>query len=170
MDKEIVNRVASSGLVSIDLEAWYTPGERVLLDIRDLLFQGMILREKDLREYIRTTDWAQYKGKMVAITCSADAVIPTWAYMLLTVALQPYSHRIFFGSLAQLETQLFQEKLSEVDWEQYRGAKVVIKGCSDQEVPVSAYVEVSRRLQPLVVSMMYGEPCSTVPLYKRPKV
>ena len=169
MEKEIVNRVATSSLVSIDLEEFYTPGERVLLDIRDLLFQGMILKEKDFRDFIKTHNWSEYTGKLVAITCSVDAVIPTWAYMLLAVALQPFAGKVFFGSLVELETHLFRDALAGVDWERYRGAKVVIKGCSKREVPTSAYVEVSRYLQPLVVSMMYGEPCSTVPIYKRSK-
>ena len=169
MEKEIVNRVTASPLVSFDLEEYYTAGERVLLDIKDLLFQGMILKEKDFRDFIKTQDWAQYAGKLVAITCTGDAVIPTWAYMLLTVALQPFAGKVFFGNLAELETHLFRDALAGVNWEQYRGAKVVIKGCSKREVPTSAYVELSRRLQPLVVSMMYGEPCSTVPIYKKPK-
>ena len=170
MEEEIVNRVASSALVSIDLEEYYVVGERVLLDIREVLFQEMILREKDLREFIRQHDWRQYQEKLVAVTCTADAVIPTWAFMLLTIALRPHAKKIFYGDLAGLERELYAEKLAGVDWEQYRGKKVVIKGCSKHEVPVSAYVEASSRLQPLVVSMMYGEPCSTVPLYKQPKV
>ena len=169
MEKEIVNRVASSTLVSIDLEGFYTQGERVLIDIKDLLFEGIILKEKDFRDFIKNHDWSQYTGKLVAITCTVDAVIPTWAYMLLTIALQPFAVKIFFGSLADLESYLFQDVLAGVNWEQYRGAKVVIKGCSKLEVPTSAYVAVSRYLQPLVASMMYGEPCSTVPLYKKVK-
>lgn len=169
MEKEIVNRVASSALVSIDLEEFYTPGDRVMLDIKDLLFQGMILKEKDFRDFIKAHDWKQYTGKLVAMTCTVDAVIPTWAYMLLTIALQPFAGKVFFGNLDELETHLFRDALASVDWERYRGTKVVIKGCSKREVPTSAYVEVSRYLQPLVVSMMYGEPCSTIPLYKKAK-
>jgi hypothetical protein len=169
MEEQIINRVASSPLVTFDLEEIYIPGERVLLDIKDLLFQEMILREKDLRDFIRTQDWSVYKDKLVAITCSVDAVIPTWAYMLLSVALQPFAKRLVFGDLTALETQLFQESLSVVEWEKYRGAKVVIKGCSKVNVPVSAYVEVTTRLRPFSASIMYGEPCSTVPLYKKAK-
>jgi len=169
MEKEIVNRVSSSSLVSIDLEGFYTPGERVLFDMKDCLFEGMILREKDFRDFIKAHNWSQYQGKLVAITSSVEAIIPTWAYMLLSVALQPYAGKVFFGSLSELESHLFQNALLRVDWEQYRDAKVVIKGCSKVEVPASAYVEVTNYLRPLVSSIMYGEPCSTVPLYKRPK-
>lgn len=169
MEKEIVNRVTASTLLSVDLEEFYTPGERVLFDIRNLLFEGIILREKDFREFIKHHEWSQYTGKLVAITCSVDAIIPTWAYMLLSIALQPFAGKIFFGTLQELESRLFHDALSAVDWEKYRGAKVVIKGCSKIEVPTSAYVAVSSYLQPLVASMMYGEPCSTVPLYKKPK-
>jgi hypothetical protein len=169
MEDQIINRVASSPLITFDLEEFYTSGERVTLDIKDLLFQGIILREKDFREFIRAQDWSLYKDKLVAVTCSVDAIIPTWAYMLLSVALQPFAGKIVFGDLAALESQLFHESLSEVDWERYRGAKVVVKGCSKVEVPVSAYVEVTSRLRPVSASIMYGEPCSTVPLYKKPK-
>ncbi len=169
MEKEIVNRVTASTLVSIDLEEFHTPGERVLLDIKDLLFEGIILKEKDFRDFIKTHDWSRYTGKLVAITCTVDAVIPTWAYMLLTIALRPFAAKVFFGSSSELESYLFQETLAGINWEQYRGAKVVIKGCSKLEVPTSAYVMVSSYLQPIVASMMYGEPCSTVPLYKKTK-
>jgi hypothetical protein len=169
MEKEIVNRVASSSLISIDLEELYTPGERVLLDIKNSLFQGLILKERDFRDFIQSQDWSGYQGKLVAVTCTVDAVIPTWAYMLLTISLEPFAEKIFFGSLDALESHLFHEALARVNWEQYRNAKVVIKGCSKVAVPTSAYVEATGYLRPLVSSMMFGEPCSTVPLYKRPK-
>ena len=170
MSDQIINRVAVSPLITFDLEELYRPGERVVFDIRDLLFQEMMLREKDFREFIRTHDWSQYRGKLVAITCSSDAIVPTWAYMLLSVALQPHAAEVFFGTLMELESYLFDKALSRVRWEEYQGAKVVIKGCSKVEVPVSAYVEATNRLRPFVSSIMFGEPCSTVPLYKRPKV
>src|SRR6186713_408020 len=115
-EKEIVNRVSTSALVTFDLEEYYRPGDRVLIDIKDQLFQELILREKDFREYIRTHNWSQYKNKFVAIHCSVDAVIPTWAYMLLTIALEPYATRIIFGTLEDLEAQLFYDALSRVDW------------------------------------------------------
>ena len=164
---EIVNRVASSSLITFDLEELYQPGDRVLVDIKDQLIDGLILREKDFRDFVKTTDWSTYKDKMVAITCSTDAIIPTWAFMLLTIALEPFASRVFFGSVEQLEESLFLEKLSRVEWTKYQGAKVVVKGCSKINVPVSAYVEAVRRLRPLASSIMFGEPCSTVPLYKK---
>ena len=167
MEEQIVNRVASSQLVTFDLERFHQPGERVLYDIKDLLYQGLILKEKDFRDHVRRHDWSQYKGKLVAITCSADAIVPTWAYMLLTVALQPHAKRIFFGSLDEMEVMLFQESLSMVDWNQYRDAKIVIKGCSDVHVPAAAYVEATARLSAVATSVMYGEPCSTVPVFKK---
>lgn len=163
----IVNRVANSQLVTFDLEELYAPGERVLIDIGDLLFQGLVLREKDFREYVRSHDWGQYAGKFVAITCSADAIVPTWAYMLLSVSLQPFAKAVVFGTLPELETQLFRQALEQVDWSQYQDAKVVVKGCSKVNVPVSAYVELANRLRPVASSIMFGEACSNVPLFKR---
>lgn len=165
--KEIINKVANSALVTFDLEELYQPGERVLIDIKDQLFQGLILREKDFRDFIKTTDWSAYKDKFVAITCSADAIIPTWAYLLLTIALEPYAKLIVFGSELDLEERLYQDALSKIDWSKFEGAKIVIKGCSKVNVPDAAYVEAVRRLCPMAASLMFGEPCSTVPLYKR---
>jgi hypothetical protein len=167
MEDVIVNRVAQSPLVTLDLETLYTPGERVVVDIKDQLFQGLILKEKDFREYVKAANWAAYKGKLVAITCSADAIIPTWAFMLLSTALQPYAQKVVFGSLEDLEEQLFFASMNEMDWNVYIDARVVVKGCSNVIVPVSVYVEATNRLLPLARSIMYGEPCSTVPLYKR---
>jgi hypothetical protein len=168
-EKEIVNRVASSSLVTFDLELHYTPGERVLLDIKDQLFQGLILKEKDFREFIKTNDWTQYKNKFVAITCSEDAIIPAWAYMLLTSVLEPHARTIVFGNLEDLETKIFFDTLATIDWNQFNNAKVVIKGCSKVDVPMAAYVEATRLLRPHAASIMFGEPCSTVPVYKKPK-
>lgn len=167
--EEITNRVANSGLITLDLGEMYPAGERVLLDIKDQLFQGLILREKDFREFITTHDWSQYNNKFVAVTCTADAIIPDWSWMLLASALQPFAKKIVFGDLEKLETVLFTEVLSAFDSEQYRDARVVIKGCGDKPVPKTAYIELTRVLQPVVKSIMYGEPCSTVPVYKRPK-
>jgi hypothetical protein len=164
---EIINKVANSALVTFDLEELHQPGERVLIDIKDQLFQELILREKDFREFIKSTDWSVYKNKFVAITCSADAIVPTWAYLLLTIALEPHSKLIVFGTLLDLEERLYQDSLSTVDWQKYEGAKIVVKGCSKVEVPEAAYVEVVRRLRSHASSLMFGEPCSTVPLYKK---
>jgi hypothetical protein len=169
MEKEIVNRVASSGLITFDLEEYYQPGERVLIDIKDQLFQGLILKEKDYREFIKVHNWQSYEDKFVAITCSTDAIVPIWAYMLLAIALQPYAKGVYFGTIEQLETRLFEESLSHINWVDFKGRKVVVKGCSKINVPASVYVEVAQHLQPVVASLMFGEPCSTVPLYRAPK-
>lgn len=166
---QIVNRVAGSALITFDLEEYYQPGDRVLIDIKDQLYQGLILKEKDFREFIKTHNWALYKDKFVAITCSADAIVPTWAFMLLSIALQPFARKIVFGSLDDLEISLFSEKLAVVDWSLYNNAKVVVKGCSKVNVPGAVYVEATNKLKPLVASLMFGEACSTVPLFKRPK-
>ena len=167
---EIINRVAGSGLVSLDLEEYYHPGERVVYDLKDNLFMGLILKEKDFREFLKTHDWSQYAGKNVAVTCSEDAIVPTWAYMLLTLHLQPYAHTVVFGSLADLDEKLYFDAIARINPEQYRDARVVIKGCSKVPVPTAAYVEITRVLKPVVQSLLFGEPCSTVPLFKRPKV
>jgi Protein of unknown function (DUF2480) len=167
---QIINKVASSSLITFDLEQYFVPGDRVLFDIKDRLFQGLILREKDFRDFIKGHDWKQYQDKFVAIHCSVDAIVPTWAYMLLSIALQPYANRVVFGSVEELEVAIFQESLSRVNWSEFKDAKVVIKGCSKINVPVAVYVEVTTKLKPFVSSIMFGEPCSTVPLFKKVKV
>ncbi len=167
--EEITNKVANSGLITIDLGEMYPQGERVVIDIKPQLFKQLILREKDFREFISTNDWLQYKDKYVALTCTADAIIPDWTWMLLASALEPFAKKIVFGDLEKLETVLFEESLSHFDAEQFRDARVVVKGCGDKPVPKTAYIELVRKLQPVVKSIMYGEPCSTVPVYKRPK-
>jgi Protein of unknown function (DUF2480) len=164
----IPNRVASSGLVTLDLEDYYHSGERVVYDLKINLFMEQILREKDFRAFLKAHDWTQYAGKNVALTCSEpDVLIPTWAYMLLTLHLQPWANTIVTGTLADLETKLYLEAIATIDPETYRDARVVVKGCSKVAVPTSAYVELTRVLQPVVQSLLFGEPCSTVPLYKR---
>lgn len=169
VEGEIMNRVVNSGLVSLDLEQYYHPGERIVYDLKDNLFQGLILKEKDFRTFLRENDWRIYQGKNVALTCTADAIVPTWAYMLLAVHLEPYANLVVFGDLQALEDRLFQDVLGKIDLDAYRGAKVVVKGCSRLPVPTGAYVEITRLLRPVASSIMYGEPCSTVPLYKQSK-
>lgn len=168
-EREIVNRVAKSPLVTFNLEEYYPRGERVLYDIKDNLFQEAILKEKDFRSFVKDHDWSQYQDKYVAITCSVDAIVPTWAYMLLVTKLEPHARMVVFGSLEVLEASIFKEALSKVDPEDFRDAKVVVKGCGDLPVPVFAYTEITRLLRPYVSTIMFGEPCSTVPLYKKPK-
>jgi len=168
-EQPIVNRVDQSGLLTLDLENYYHPGQRVVLDIKDQLFQGLILREKDFRAWIKSTDWQQYQGQNVAVTCTAEAIVPTWAYMLIAAKLAGVAHKVVFGNAEALEQALFQEAMQNIDPAQFQGAKLVIKGCSNKQVPINAYMQLTTMLQPVAASIMYGEPCSTVPIYKKPK-
>ncbi len=167
IQENIINKVAQSGLVTLDPAQFYTKGERVIYDIKDNLFQGLILREKDFREFVKEHDWVQYTGKNVGITCSVDAIVPAWAYMLLANRMAPYANEVVFGDSEVLETVLFIKLIEKLDVEQYRDQRLVVKGCGDVDVPVSAYVELAKKLTPVVKTLMFGEPCSTVPLYKR---
>jgi hypothetical protein len=169
IQENIVNKVAQSGLVTLDPANFYPQGERVLYDIKDNLFMGLMLREKDFREFVKAHDWSQYQGKHVAVTCTEDAIVPAWAYMLLANRLAPYALEVVFGNLEVLETVLFVKSIATINPEQYRDQRVVIKGCGDISVPVSAYVELTKKLTPVVKSLMFGEPCSTVPIYKSSK-
>ncbi|KAA3642664.1 MAG: DUF2480 family protein [Bacteroidetes bacterium] len=169
MAEEIINRVANSSLITIDLEDFLPTGERVLLDIKQQLWQEIALKEKDFRQYIKETDWSVYQDKYVALTCSVDAIIPTWAYMLLTTAIAPFAKRVVFGDLNYLETLLLEEAINKIDFSEYQDARIVIKGCSNKVISPSIYVKVTEKLQPYVKVIMYGEPCSTVPLWKKPK-
>ena len=164
---EIVNRVSKSNLVTINLEEFYQKGERIVYDIKDNLYNGMILREKDFRAFVKEYDWSQYKDTFVAVHCSVDAIVPTWAYMLLASKLEPYANMVVFGTIKTLEEALFRDAINNIDLDPYKDAKVVIKGCGDLPVPEYAYVEITRILKPVVSSIMYGEPCSTVPIYKK---
>ena len=167
-DMEIVNRVASSPLITLDLSELIPDHERIVIDMKDWLFQEMILREKDFRLKVKEHDWSIYENKYVAINCSVDAIIPTWAYMLLVTKLQPLVKDVIYGSVKDLENNICLEAIQEIDPDQYLDKKVVIKGCSDllcdSEV---VYMAVTKKLTPVVSSLMYGEPCSTVPLYKK---
>jgi hypothetical protein len=170
MDNEtetIKNKVAESGLVSIDLKDFYSKGERIVIDMKDHLFEGLILKEKDFRQYVKTEDWNKYKGKYVVITSTADAIIPTWAYMLLSSELQAYAKKVICGTPEALETVLFHDSIKEnLKPEQYKDKRVMIKGCGDIEIPASAFAEATALLKPYVKSIMYGEACSNVPIYK----
>jgi hypothetical protein len=167
IQENFVNKVATSGLMTLNLEEYFHQGERVVYDIKDNLFHGLMLREKDFREFIKTHDWSAYTDKNIAITCSADAIVPTWAYMLLANKMKPYANEVVFGSLETLEATLFVRALAKIDLNSFANERVVIKGCADIEVHVAAYVEITNLLTPVVKSIMYGEPCSTVPIYKR---
>lgn len=165
--KPIENKIAESGLITIDLEEFYHQGERVLFDIKDQLFREMILREKDFREFVKTHNWSQYQNKNIAFTCSADAIIPTWAYMLLAVSIEPFAHRYIFGDMQTLETVLFTDAIQKINAHDFKDVRVIIKGCGDISIPVSAYVEITHKLLPQVKSLMFGEACSNVPIFKR---
>ncbi|MDI9868314.1 MULTISPECIES: DUF2480 family protein [Flectobacillus] len=167
LDDPIINKVASSGLVTLDLEDYYHQGERVIYDLKDNLFMGMILKEKDFREFLKNHDWSIYEGKNVAVICSEDAIIPTWAYMLLALKLSPFANAVVYGNLEQLEDKLYFDAIAKINPLDYADARVVVKGCSKVPVPTSAYVEITQKLMPHAKSLMFGEPCSTVPLYKK---
>lgn len=167
MEDVLVNKVAQSGIITFNLEDYYHAGDRIVLDIKDQLFMGLILKEKDFRDWIKSHDWTQYLDKNIAIICSADAIIPTWAYMLIASKLSAVANHFVFGNVDQLESSLFQNALCKVNVADFSDKRVVVKGCGDKNVPTSAYVEISRLLLPVVKSLMFGEPCSTVPVYKK---
>lgn len=167
MTEGIRNKVAESGIITIDLESFIPDGELVLFDLKPLLFHELILREKDLREFIKSHDWSHYKDKFIAVTCLNDAIVPTWAFMLIAIALEPYAKRVIHGNLSDLEEELILEAINSLDLSPFSGARVVIKGCGDKKISVNAFVQLTSRLRPVAKSIMYGEPCSTVPLYKR---
>jgi hypothetical protein len=169
MEKELINRVANSGLITINLEEFYPREEILSIDLKDYLFRGLILREKDFREAMSVHDWTQYEGKNLAVFCSADAIIPTWAYQLVAVYAAPFAKMMMQGNTEQFVIQHYMQVLGKMDVEAYRDRKIVVKGCSDKPVPSAAYMELTRILRPLAQSIMFGEPCSTVPLYKKEK-
>lgn len=167
MSEVFVNKVANSGLVTVDLEKYLPEEEIALFDLKDHLFMGLILKEKDFREALKQLDWSVYGGKPVALTCSVDAIIPVWAYMLVASYLAPVAKTVFTGSPAALQQQLFLKNLESLDRESFRDQRVVIKGCGDKTIEPFAYAAITGLLVPVVKSLMYGEPCSTVPVYKK---
>ena len=166
-EQEIVNKVANSALQVFDLEDYYPNGERVLLDISGWLLEGFVLREKDFRETLKNNNWQQYEGKFVALTCSTDAIVPAWAYMLITTYLHPVAKKVIQGSIEQLNVLIYQEILDSLNYEEYAGKPVIIKGCSRKPVPQEAYTLATQKLLPFARSIMFGEACSSVPLYKK---
>lgn len=169
MENEIINKVAQSGLITIDLQDFYQKGERVVYDLSANLYQGLVLKEKDFRTFIKEYDWSVYQDKYVSVICTADAIVPSWAYMLLVTKIQPYARKVIVGSEETLEQVLYNDAFRSIRPEDFKDAKVVVKGCSDLPVPLFAYGEIVRLLLPFASSIMYGEPCSTVPVYKRPR-
>lgn len=169
MAEEIINRVANSKLKVIDLEDFYPSGSRILFDIKDWLFEGFVLRENDFRTYVREHDWSQYKDCYVALHCSTDAIVPDWAYMLISLELEEFSKLTVIGSLEHLESLLYSKIISELDLSTYQDMPVIIKGCSNKPVPANALVLLSQKLRPIAKSIMFGEACSAVPLFKKKK-
>ena len=169
MSEFIENKVANSGLITISLEEFHQKGDRVLFDIKPLLWQELALKEKDFRSFIKQHDWRQYQDNFVAITCSADAIVPTWAYMLVAIALQPYVKKVIFGNLSDLERELYIDAVNLFDLNSITNKRILVKGCGDINIPDSAFVYVSQKFVPVVKSLMFGEACSNVPLYKKAK-
>ncbi len=164
---DIVNRVAQSKLLTIDLEDYYPEGKRVVLDIKDWLYEGIILKEKDFRDFVAKHPWEQYRDAYVAMHCSTDAIVPGWAFMLITTRLQPYAKQVVLGDLELLETVLFRSVLETLDVSSFKDKPVIIKGCSNKPVPENAYIWATQKLQGVAKSIMYGEACSSVPLFKK---
>ncbi len=165
--EKIREKIKNRPLTTLNLEEYLVKGERVVFDLKDNLFKGLILREKDFRAFVKEHDWESYKNKHVALTCSTDAIIPQWAFMLAAVRLEPHAETLVFGSLEDLEKDLMRTSLSKINVDEFKEAKLVIKGCGEEDVPAYAYTEITRLLRPVVFSLFYGEPCSTVPLYKK---
>jgi hypothetical protein len=166
-DKPLVNRVAESGIITLNLEDYFPTAPIATFDMKDYLFRGLILREKDFRAAAAAHDWSQYAGKNLALFCSTDAVIPLWAYQLVAVAVAPYVQLLVCGTVDNLILVHYIQTLGKLDLTQFQDKRVVVKGCGERPVPAAAYTEIARLLQPVVKSLMYGEPCSTVPLFKR---
>ena len=167
MADEIINRVAKSKLVAIDLEDYYPKGERVVIDIKNWLFQEQILREKEFRDFVKKEDWSYYKNKYVALSCSSDVIIPSWAYLLIGVSLQPYAAKTVVGNLELLETVIYSDIINKLPVQEFKNKPIIIKGCSNKPIPQTAYTLLISKLMPQVKSIMYGEACSSVPLCKK---
>jgi len=167
MTNNIINRVANSKLIVINLEDYYPHGQRVVLDIKDWLYEEYVLREKEFRQQAKSFDWKQYRDCYVALTCSSNAIIPAWAYMLLSTYLAPFSKKTILGDLDILETSIYQDIIETLDLSSYKDKSIIIKGCANKPIPDNAFILLTTKLKPLVKSLMYGEACSAVPLYKR---
>jgi len=164
---DIVNRVAQSKLVTLDLEEYYPEGTRLQIDIKEWLFEDLILKEKEFRDQIALHNWEQYNDAYVALNCSSDAIVPGWAFMLISTKLQPYAKKVVLGSLEDLETTVFQSIIENLEVSDFKDKPVIIKGCSNKPIPPNAYLWATIKLQPVAKSIMYGEACSSVPLFKR---
>ena len=167
MEPAIVNKVAASSIITINLEDFLPKEEVVVFDLKDFLFMGLILKEKDFRAALLTINWQEYENKNVALTCTADAIIPVWAYMLVASYLQPFAKEIGFGDAAAITNSILQKNINALQTGEYTDKRIVIKGCGDIQIHESAYISITEKLRPYAKSIMYGEPCSTVPIYKK---
>lgn len=170
MSTPIINKVAQSELITLDPVQFLPKGETVVFDLKDYLFMGLILKEKDFREAMKTHDWSLYQNKNVALTCTADAIIPVWAWMLVASNLQPFAKEVVMGDEKELHKVLFLKNISALDTSAYNDKRVVIKGCGETPIGDYVYMELTKLLRPVAKSIMYGEPCSTVPVFKKPVV
>jgi len=168
-EEKLINRIANSGLITINLEDFYPNSEISVLDIKPFLFKELILKEKDFRNSLKEIDWASYKGQILCVHCSTDAIIPVWAYMLISTMAAPHSQKVYLGTKDDFLRDYYDQELRAKEYSIYKQQRIVIKGCSDKPVPASAYATLSELLQPHAQSIMYGEPCSTVPIFKRPR-
>ncbi|MGK0364266.1 MAG: hypothetical protein ACI85O_001323 [Saprospiraceae bacterium] len=166
----LVNRVANSGLITLNLEDYFPKQEITTFDLKGFLFMEMILKEKDFRAALKEYDWTQYEGKILTVFCSADAIIPVWAYMLVATYAEPFAIDIFQGTEKEYLKAVYRGVLKDMDFSQYEAKRIVIKGCSNKPVPAAAYLALTTKLRPFAQNIMYGEPCSTVPIFKRPRV
>lgn len=166
---EIVNRIANSGLINIDLEEYLEGVDFAAIDLADQLWKGLALKEKDFREWIGSNDWPAYQDQVVAIHCSADAIVPAWAFMLVSSSLSGIAKSTHLGDLKSIKENLVLQHIDALDISDFTDARVVVKGCGDEGFSPAVYMALTSKLQPVVKSLMYGEPCSTVPVYKRPK-
>lgn len=169
MAEEIINRVANSKLITIDLEDYYPQEKRVVIDIKDWLFQEIILKEQEFRTHLKNHNWEQYKDTYIALTCSSDAIIPSWAYLLISTHLNSYAKKIVVGNLELLETVIFNDIINDMDITNYKMKPIIIKGCTDKPIPATAYTLLIQKIQSVAKTVMFGEACSTVPLYKAKK-
>jgi hypothetical protein len=169
MSDVFINKVAESGIITIDLETFFPKEEIVVFDIKDYLFMGLILKEKDFRAALKELSLEKYEQKIVAVTCSADAIIPMWAYMLIASLLQPVCIDVILGTADEVEKKMLLQNIQQIDITAYMDNRVVVKGCGEKPIPEEAYLEITNKLRPVAKSIMFGEPCSTVPVYKKPK-
>ncbi len=167
---EIINKVSESGIISLDLETYFPLEEPMLFDLKEFLFMGLILKEKDYRAALLQIDFSIYQNKYVGIVCSVDAIIPMWAYMLAASYLQPFAKKVMMGTEEKIVEQIMLEQINEIDPTQFADKRIVVKGCGEKKIPESAYVAITNKLRPVAKSIMYGEPCSTVPIYKNKSV